>query len=76
MMLERKVFAERLRQLRKSRGMLQKTLSHELGISFQALSMMETAERWPSIEILAAIADFFEVSTDYLLGRCDDPDRR
>lgn len=76
MMLERKVFAERLRQLRKSRGIFQKALAQELGISFQALSMMETAERWPSIEVLAAIADFFDVSTDYLLDRSDDPGRR
>jgi transcriptional regulator with XRE-family HTH domain len=44
-----------------------------LGVTVQAYSLLEKANRSPSFEILTALADYFSVSLDYLVGRSDDP---
>ena len=61
-------FGENIRSLRKQREMTQEALADFLGVSFQAVSKWERGESYPDIELLPVIADFFEVSTDYLLG--------
>lgn len=68
-------FPERLLSLRKSKGISQKALAFEFGISDAAITMMEKGKRLPSFEILCALADYFDVSLDYLVGRSDDPTR-
>jgi transcriptional regulator with XRE-family HTH domain len=51
----------------------QKALAEILGVSDAAVTMMEKGKRLPSFEILCQLADYFNVSIDYLVGRSDDP---
>jgi transcriptional regulator with XRE-family HTH domain len=60
---------ERIRILRERKGLSQKRLAHELDMPNQSLSNYERGYRLPTPEVLKKIADFFEVSVDYLLGR-------
>lgn len=62
-------FAERLRMLRQQRGLSQQELAKKLGISGSAISMYERGERTPDFELLDLICDFFNVDTDYILGK-------
>lgn len=62
-------FGERLRKLRKQRGLSQNELSKHIGISKSSVNMYERGEREPSFETLEAIADYFNVDMDFLLGR-------
>lgn len=62
------IFAERLRELRKGRGLTQKELGSQTGLSKAVVSKYETGMGYPSFDILIRIAQFFGVSTDYLLG--------
>lgn len=63
-------FSERLRQLRTERGISQQTLANSLGdISKSSINMYERGEREPGLEMLEAIADFFNVDMDFLLGK-------
>ena len=59
---------ERIRELRGSRGISQIQLANKLGVTKQSVSNWENDNILPSIEMLVKIANFFEVSTDYLLG--------
>ncbi|MCM3735564.1 helix-turn-helix domain-containing protein [Bacillus cytotoxicus] len=61
----------RIRSLRDSKNLTQKMLAEKLKIPNQNLSNYERGFRQPDYETLEKIADFFEVSTDYLLGRTD-----
>lgn len=69
----REKFAQRLVYLREQKGISQQELADNLNITRQSLSLYEKAERTINIELLAKIADFFNVSTDYLMGRTDIP---
>lgn len=71
----RNVFAQRLLELRRKNNLSLMSLGLHLGISNQAVSLLEKGKRSPSFEILIAIADYFNVSLDYLVGRSDDPTR-
>lgn len=71
----RNTFSERLLQCRKTAELSQKSLADALGVSDAAVTMMEKSRRSPSFEILCALADYFDVSLDYLVGRSDDPAR-
>lgn len=62
-------FAQRLKALRKERGVTQQQLADGVGISKGGLSYYENAGRTPDISILERFADYFGVTTDYLLGR-------
>ena len=67
------MFAERLKQLRRQRNISQQMLSIQLGVNQTTISCWEIANREPSYEMLARIADLFGVSADYLIGRCESP---
>lgn len=62
-------FGQRLKELRNSRGISQNELSKHIGVSKSSVNMYERDEREPGFETLEAIADFFNVNMDYLLGR-------
>jgi HTH-type transcriptional regulator, competence development regulator len=67
------MFPERLKSLR-----LQKKLTHQdmadfLGITRQGYSKYESGQSQPDIETINKLAQFFNVTTDYLLGRMDNP---
>ena len=68
-------FIERLHLLKMQHNLLQKDIAKAAEISLRTYQRYESGERFPDIEVLTKIADFFEVSTDYLLGRSDDPTR-
>lgn len=59
---------EQIHELRNIRGISQIQLANKLGVTKQSVSNWENDNILPSIEMLVKIANFFEVSTDYLLG--------
>lgn len=63
----------RLKELRKSRGISQQRLAIELNTTQNTISRYETGERQADYSMLIAIANYFDVSIDYLLGRTDNP---
>lgn len=63
----------RLKELRTSRKISQVKLAMDLNLSQNTISRYETGEREADYDTLVAIADYFNVSVDYLLGRTDDP---
>ncbi|MCI8484730.1 MAG: helix-turn-helix transcriptional regulator [Lachnospiraceae bacterium] len=66
-------FSERLKDLKNERNLFQKDIANAIGISLRAYQYYEAGERKPDIEILEKLADYFEISTDFLLGRTDNP---
>lgn len=64
-------FNERLKQLRQEKMISQQEFANFIGISKSSVNMYERGEREPGIETLEAIADFFNVDMDYLLGKSD-----
>ena len=62
-------FAQRLIELRTEKNLSQNQLSKALNVSQASVSIWESGRRYPSVELLIALADFFECSTDYLLGK-------
>lgn len=63
-------FGKILSELRQDRGMTQKELAKVLYVSDGTISNYENGVHYPDVEKLMEIADFFGVTTDYLLGRC------
>lgn len=66
----------RLKQLRTKQNIYQKDLAAFLDISLRGYQLYESGDGYPSVLGLIALADFFDVSLDYLVGRSDDPARR
>lgn len=64
---------EIIAELRKDKHLLQKDLADYLNISVGTVSNYETGAHEPDFKTLCTLADFFQVSTDYLLGRTDLP---
>lgn len=62
----------RLKELRCEKGLLQKEVAQKIGVSPQSYSFYENWINKPDPETLIKLADIFEVSIDYLLGRTDD----
>ena len=63
----------RLKEIRKQRGITQLKLAMDLNISQNTISRYETGEREADYTTLIRLADYFNVSLDYLLERTDDP---
>lgn len=72
-MFSKEIFGKRLSLLRTNKNVSQQALADHLGLGRTAVSMMESGQRGASLEITCAIADYFNVSLDYLCGRTDDP---
>ena len=62
-------FSGQLRRLRERRGLSRKTLGELCGLSKNTIGLYERGERRPTVDALVAIADFFDISVDELLGR-------
>lgn len=69
------VFSERLSVLRLAQKISMAKLGEAVSISDEAIRLLERGKRSPSFEVLLALADYFDVSLDYLVGRSDDPRR-
>ena len=67
------MFAERIKYLRQSKELNQVQFAQRLGVTKQSVSNWESDNIMPSIDMLVKIADFFDVCTDYLLGRETHP---
>lgn len=63
------VFGELMAELRQDRGLTQKELGKILSVSTGTISNYENGVHYPDLEKLVQLADYFQVSTDYLLGR-------
>ena len=61
-------FAERLKELRIDKNLTQTQLSKETGLSQACIAKLENGSRAPSVDTIIALAKFFKVTTDYLLG--------
>lgn len=68
-------FAGRLKELRTSRGLTLEALATEVHGSKAAIGNLENQKKKPGLDTLLALADYFDVSLDYLVGRSDDPSR-
>ena len=62
------MFSERIKELRNDLNLTQVELAKRLSVTKQCVSNWENNNIQPSIDMLIKIADFFDVSTDYLLG--------
>lgn len=67
--MKNNLFGKNLRELRQEKGYSQRKLGELIGVCNQTISFWETGSREPDLEMLVKIADFFEVSVDYLLGK-------
>lgn len=65
------IFLNRLKQLRLERGLLQSDIAKVIKKSERIVGFYETGERDMNTETLSILADFFNVSIDYLLGKTD-----
>jgi transcriptional regulator with XRE-family HTH domain len=65
------MISKRLKSLREDKDMSQKDLAGAIGVSPSTIGMYESNKRTPDSEMLNRLADFFDVSVDYLLGRTD-----
>jgi repressor LexA len=66
------ILGERIRQLRQNKGLTQQKLAEMLNTTNATISNYETGASTPDYETLQKIADIFNVTTDYLLGRTDE----
>jgi transcriptional regulator with XRE-family HTH domain len=69
------IFKERLIKLREERNLKQKEFAEAVKIHNRNINRYELGLREPDFDILVQIADFFDVSTDYLLGRTENRKR-
>lgn len=64
-------FSQRLKQLRQERGLKQREMAELCGLKLRGYQQYEYGEAYPTIPGLLALADYFDVSIDYLLGRTE-----
>lgn len=64
----------RLKEIREKRRLTQAQLASILNLNQNTISRYESGEREANQEMLICIADYFNVSIDYLLGRTDNPE--
>jgi len=69
-----KEFHERLRNLRESKKIMQIDITKEIGIPSSTYNYYENGKMQPTINAIVELADFFDVSIDYLIGRTDTND--
>lgn len=72
-MFQKEIFCARLKALRLEKGLTLEQFGKLFDVSKQGASHWETGIRYPSLPVLVQIAEFYAVSTDYLLGLRDTP---
>lgn len=70
------LFSERLRGLRKSAKVSQTVLANAIGLNIKQIQRYEAGNNEPTLSVLISLADFFDVSLDYLVGRSDRRERQ
>lgn len=66
------MFPIRLKELRSKKGISQAILAKELNVSIGAVGNWESGTRSPDAKMMQRLADYFNTTTDYLLGRTDE----
>ena len=66
------MFSLRLKELRESHNLSQQSFANIINVSQSTVGMWESGKRTPDSEMLAKIADYFDVSVDYLIGRSSE----
>lgn len=69
-------FSDRIVQLKNERKLLQKDIASSVGLSLRAYQYYEKGQKEPTLSVLLRLADYFDVSLDYLVGLSDTPERR
>ena len=67
------IVGERLKTLREGMKFSQKKMAELLNVTQPSINRYEHGQSIPSIELLVKYADYFDVSMDYITGRCDEP---
>lgn len=67
-------FASRVKSLREANGLSQDALGQIIGVKRYSIYTYEKGKNYPDVPHLVALADYFKVSTDYLLGRTNVPE--
>lgn len=65
-------FSQRVKELRTAKNLSQKSLGEAIGISMQTINDIENGRSHTTLERAITLADFFEVTLDYLVGRSND----
>lgn len=71
--MDKLLIAKRLKLLREEAKLSQAKLATEINVKQPLIARYETAINTPAYGVLIKYADYFDVSCDYLLGRCNDP---
>lgn len=66
-------FPERIIHVRKERKILQKNVATAIGITIRNYQRYEKGEAQPTLPVLLRLANYFDVSLDYLVGRTNNP---
>ena len=72
-MFSMKIFAERLKRLRHDKNVKQYQVAEVLKVTRTQISDLENGKCTTTIEKMWLLADYFDVSVDYLIGRSDEP---
>lgn len=67
-------FSERIKALRRERGMTQEALGKVIEVKPDSIYTYEKGKNYPEVRNLMILADYFGVSIDYLVGRTDNPE--
>jgi transcriptional regulator with XRE-family HTH domain len=65
------LFPERLKALRQEKNITQRAIANHLNITDTAYGFYEQGKNYPNMDILIKLADYFEVTLDYLVGRSE-----
>lgn len=68
------IFNERLKIIRKEKGLTQEETAGTLNLNYRHYQRLEADGHTPNYKSLLQIADFFDVSVDWLMGRTDKPE--
>lgn len=66
------MFQQRLKQLRKEKGLTQVMLAETLGVSKGTVAMWETGKRMPCFDMLSRLSELFDRRVDYIIGTSED----
>jgi len=75
-MFATELFGNRLKALRTSRNLTLTQVGEVISFTKSAIGNLEHGRKKPSVDVVVELANYFEVSTDYLLGLTDNPERR
>lgn len=73
-MFSKEIFSTRIKEERLKKNLKQSEIGKIVGLSDNAISDIERGYRLTTIDKIVELADFFDVSIDYLVGRTDNPE--